>query len=65
MPKRKTPVDLNALADEANLAMNSLYGLGYEKEVDAIRNFIRAQGEHFVKMQKVARDIAAQLGRDR
>lgn len=63
MPKRKYEPDLAKLADDANDAMTVMANAGYIKEVDAIRNFIRAQGEHFMKMQKIQRDVANDLSK--
>lgn len=60
MPRKKAP-DLGKLADEANDALNFLYSEGYVEQIDAIRNFITAQGENFRAMMKIQHNIALEL----
>lgn len=64
----KKKVDLGKLADEAQAALNFLAEQGYEDEVQAVRDYLIAQGEHFAETQRINRDIlrslASQQGKD-
>jgi hypothetical protein len=61
--RRKKPIDLGNLADEAQAALNYLYDQGYEKEVQAVRAYIVGQGEHFVRTQRTSREMIGDLTR--
>lgn len=64
MAKRRIPLDLGLLADNANDALNHLARQGYEKEVQTIRTFLIEQGENWKRTQRIQHQVAGKLARD-
>jgi len=58
---RKKKPDLEKLAQEAQDALSFLEEQGFVMEVQSVRDYLIAQGEHFRTTQKINRDIVRDL----
>lgn len=59
-PNKPRP-NLNQMADAAQAALEKMYDDGYEDEVTTVREFLVAQGKHFVETQKTNREMLREL----